>query len=283
MPKRAAPASADKYERIQLHLIDEPAVPERETMDEQELAELALNIREVGLIQPLTVKPTGQRYEVIAGHRRLLACRMIEFTPVPCIVKTPGEVDPLALLVAENAHRENVNPVEEARFYQRLLTEQCGNDVDVLCLKVRRKRAHVEDRLILLMGHETVIEALHQRKISLAVARELNKCKQPIRLRLLLDTAINQGATARQVAQWRTEYDGEPDIQLASPDPNDQATNPNALPLQPFMTCLFCEDSDDTHLMEIVYMHRPCGKIVRKMLGRMPDQPGEQQPAEPAA
>jgi ParB family transcriptional regulator, chromosome partitioning protein len=283
MAKASAADGADKYKRIALELIDEPTVPERETMDEAELGELALNIREVGLIQPLTVKPVGNRFEVIAGHRRLLACRIIEYSPVPCIVKAPSEVDPLALLIAENHHREDPNPVEEARFYQRVLVEQCQNDVDLLCLKVRRKRGYVEDRLLLLMGHESVIEALHQRKISIAVARELNKCKQPIRLRLLLDTAISQGATARQVMQWRKEYDGQPDIELASPDPNDQATNPSTIPLQPFMTCLFCEDGSDTHLMEIVYMHRPCGRIVRKMLGRLEDQQQQQQPAQPAA
>jgi|SRR5579862_206493 len=283
MGKPAAAGSADKFQRIPLDLIDEPAIAERQTMDEVELGELALDIQQNGLIQPLVVKPVGKRFEVIAGHRRLLACRIITLSPVPCIVKPAEVVDPLALMVAENAHREDVNPVEEARFYQRILTEQCGNDVDLLCIKVRRKRGYVEDRLLLLMGHETVVEALHQRKISIAVARELNKCKQPIRLRLLLDTAINQGATARQVAQWRKEYDEQPDIQLASPDPADQSTNPSALPYQPFMVCLFCEDSDDTHLMEIVYLHKPCAKIVRKMLGRVEEQPQQQQPAQPAA
>ncbi|HLJ76900.1 MAG TPA: ParB/RepB/Spo0J family partition protein [Acidobacteriaceae bacterium] len=281
MRKRSAGASADQYERIPVDLIDEPAVPERETMDEQELGELAMNIREVGLIQPLTVKPVGKRFEVIAGHRRLLACRIVEYSPVPCIVKAPSEVDPLALLIAENHHREDPNPVEEARFYQRVLVEQCGNDVDVLCLKVRRKRGYVEDRLLLLMGHESVVEALHQRKISIAVARELNKCKQPIRLRLLLDTAIQQGATARQVAEWRKEQEGQPDIQLAAGMEPDPSVNPAALPAMPFMTCLFCEDGSDTHLMEIVYLHKPCARIVRKMLGRIEEQPSATSPAPP--
>lgn len=272
MAESTASDAFDSYQLIALDRIDEPAIAERETMDEVELGDLALSIREVGLIQPLTVKPVGDRFEVIAGHRRLLACRIIELSPVKCIVRAASEVDPLAVLVAENAHRENVNPVEEARFFERLLVEQCENDVDMLCLKVRRKRGFVEDRLLLLMGHDTVIEALHQGKISIAVARQLNKVKQPVRLMLLLDTAVQQGATARQVAEWRKEQADLPDIELAAPEGGDHPANAAATPYQPFMSCLFCEDSEDTHLMEIFYMHKPCAKIVRKMLGRIPEE-----------
>jgi ParB/RepB/Spo0J family partition protein len=271
MESPETPYALDRYELIPLDLIDEPAVPERETMEEADLAELAMSIKDVGLIQPLTLKQTGDRYEVTAGHRRLLACRIVQLSPVPSIIKANGNVDPLAILVAENAHRENVNPVEEARFYARILESVCQNDVDLLCLKVRRNRGFVEDRLNLLLGYPKVIEALHQKKISLAVARELNKVKHPNQLMLLLDTSVRQGATARQVAEWRREYDGQADFQLASADPNDQATNPNAIAPTYRPECLFCEDGDDPHLMEMVYLHKPCRKIVLKMLGRLAD------------
>lgn len=257
-----------RSEEIPLDLLDEPTLPERETMEETDLADLALNIAEIGLIKPLIVKAVGDRYEVTAGHRRLLACRLANYSPVPCRVQAGGDVDPLAVLIAENAHVESVNPVEEARFYARLLVERCGNDVDLLVIKVRRRREYVEDRLLLLRGYPEVIEALHAKRISLAVARELNKVRDPNRLLLLLDVSIQQGATGRQVAQWRKETDGLAPLLAADSDPADQATNPNAIAPTFKPECLFCEDTEDPHLMEMFYLHKPCKKIVQRMLGR---------------
>jgi len=153
-----------EYREIPLDLIDEPAVPERETMEEWDLAELALSIEGEGLIKPLIVKQMGERFETIAGHRRLLGCRLAKYSPVPCRVKINDQVDDLAILVAENQHVEAVNAVEEARFYRRVLVEMCKNDVDLLCLKVRRKRNYVEDRLLLLMGYPTSLTRCRPRR-----------------------------------------------------------------------------------------------------------------------
>lgn len=260
---------------IPLALLDEPQLPERETMEETDLAELAMDIRDNGLIQALTVKPVGDRYEVIAGHRRLLACRIAGYDPVECVVKFRVDVDPLSILVRENALREDVNPVEEARFYQRVLEQHCGNDVDVLCIKLKRKRGYVEDRLLLLQGWPQVIEALHEKRISIAAARELNKCHDPLRMILLLDMAKNQGATARQVAEWRTNGEAMGPVG-AAPEMDPRAGDAaNGAPLSSGMQCLFCEDGDDPHLMEFMYVHRPCKKILLKMLGRIQESKPE--------
>jgi ParB family chromosome partitioning protein len=259
-----------EYHEIPLELIDEPAVPERETMEAADLADLAVSIRDQGLIKPLVVKPSGTRWETVAGHRRLLACRMVDYSPVPCRIKANGSVDSLAILVAENAHVEPVNPIEEARFFQRVLEEACDNDVDALCIKLRRKRGYVEDRLIMLRGHPKVIEALQARRISMAVARELNKIPDEARLILLLDVSINQGATARQVETWRREA-----AQLgpigAAPDTSAE-DNAKAIALIPQFNpeCLFCQSSLHHHMMELVYLHKPCKDIVLSVLNRAP-------------
>lgn len=255
---------------IPLDLIDEPPEPERETMEEFDLGELAMNIADVGLIKALVVKPTGDRFQVVAGHRRLLACRIANYSPVPCRVKVNDQVDDLAILVSENAHTEAVNPIEEARFYNRVLEGICGNDVDVLCLKVRRNRSYVEDRLILLRGYPQVIEALQDKKIPLAVARELNKVRFPNQMLVLLDAAITQGATARTVMGWRKDYNADEDFKVTVPDAESQAANGPA-PIPGFhQLCFFCEDPNEPHLMDTVYMHRPCRRMVEKVLGRDP-------------
>lgn len=255
---------------IALELIDEPPEPERETMEEFELGELAMNIADVGLIKPLVVRPTGNRFQAIAGHRRLLACRIANYSPVPCRVKVNDQVDDLAILVSENAHTEAVNPIEEARFYQRVLTGLCGDDVDVLCQKVRRNRSYVEDRLNLLIGYPLVIEALQEKKIPLAVARELNKVRHPNQMLVLLDAAITQGATARTVMGWRKEYNADEDLQVIPVDSVGVPANGTAQIPGFQQLCFFCEDPNEPHLMDMVYMHRPCRRMVEKVLGREP-------------
>lgn len=254
---------------IDLQLIDEPANAERETMEERELADLALSIAEVGLIEKIVVKPKGNRYEVTAGHRRLLACRMVNYSPVPCRVERGAAVDSLALLVHENAFREDVNAIEEARFYRRVLDEMCGNDVDVLCIKVRRKREYVEDRLNLLRGNPRVIEALQEKKISIGVARELNKVKDGGRLLQLLDAAVNQGATQKQVMQWRKEsmhLEPAPDVELGD---GQHPMNPQGAAPGFSMECLFCESTEHSWMMEAFFLHKPCKDILLKMLNRV--------------
>lgn len=258
----------DRYALVPIDEIDEPQNAERETMDPQALGELSLSIADVGLVEPLIVKPMGYRVEVIAGHRRLLACRMAKLRLVPCIIKAQSDVDPLAVLVAENAHREDPNPVEEARFYNRVLVERCGNDVDVLCNMVRRNRDFVEGRLLLLQGYPAVVDALQESQISLAVARELNKVKQPNQLMVFLDAAIRQGATARTVAEWRKEANADEDLQVIKTTAAPDAGAGEVIIPAWRQDCFFCEDGTDPHQMVTVHMHKPCLKMVEKVLGR---------------
>jgi ParB family chromosome partitioning protein len=258
--------------RIPIELIDEPATPERQTMEADDLAALGLNIKAIGLIKPLVVIPRGKRFETVAGHRRLLAMRIVKYSPVPCRVYVKGQVDTLSILVAENAYTEAVNPVEEAQFYARLLEEKCSNDVDILCMAVGRRREFVEDRLNMLLGNPLVLQALQQRKISIAVARELNKVEDPNRLLVYLDCAVNQGATARTVATWRMAT-----ADLGPLIPGDNGTGPvldtSAQTVQGYqMECMFCGGSEDPHMMDFVHIHRPCRKIQERLLKSAVDQ-----------
>jgi ParB family chromosome partitioning protein len=272
-PETSATAALNgQYEsrEIPLELIDPPANAERETMEETDLAALAESIRDVGLIKPIVLKPVGTRYEVIAGHRRFIACGLVNYSPVPCRVKVRGDVDPLALLVAENAHTEAVNPVEEARFYERVLVELCDNDVDLLVLKIRRRRDYLEDRLNLLRGDPMVIDALANKRISLAVARELNRVHDPQRLLVFLDVATTQGATARQVAEWRRDAD----LQGVLPPPPETdmgATgDPNQAAHSHSMQCVFCGGTDFPSQMRMLWVHNVCEVILNRMLGKEP-------------
>jgi ParB family chromosome partitioning protein len=89
-----------------------------------ELADLAMSIREQGLINPLVVEVVdGDRYRLITGERRLAACRGLGLATVPCIVRTVAEHSRLAVQIIENIHRKELHPVEEARAFKRLMDE----------------------------------------------------------------------------------------------------------------------------------------------------------------
>jgi ParB/RepB/Spo0J family partition protein len=247
---------------IALDLIDEPARAMRDTMDEQALAELAESIARVGLIQPLVLERAGARFRVIAGHRRLIACQIVKLSPVPAIVRDRGEVDPLAITIAENYHREAVNPAEEAAFFHQVVTERCSNDIELAAALLHVKVSYIDDRLLLLRGDQAVLEALREQKISLAVARELNRCKTPATRVWLLDAAIRGGATGAIVARWRKEYDGilEP-LELGVGNPTaapSEAAGAAAVAL----TCFFCGERDNPHMMLNLWLHSYCKKLV---------------------
>lgn len=262
-----------EYREIDLHLLDEPARPERQNMEEKDLAELSLNIAEQGLIKPVIVKPVADRFEVVAGHRRLLACRIADYSPVPCRVIVNGIFDPLSILVAENEYTEAVNAVEQAEFFMALLNEKCNEDVDQLCALVRRNRGFVEDRLLLLYGHAPVVEALRGRRISIAVAKGLNRCKDPNRALLLLDTAINSGATARQVAEWVKDAESLPTIELPPADPKDAQFSAAVAAYVNSRRCFSCNSTEDGHMLEMVTIHSYCLRMLLNQIGAPPQAP----------
>lgn len=198
-------AAPMELRHIPIDLIDEPALAMRETFDEHALAELAADIRANGLIQPLRVKPKGARVEVVAGHRRLLACRDAGMSLVPCLVVEETASSTERVKIGENRHRENVNAAEEASYYASVMEEHKTDDTDWLCDFVGQTRSYVESRLLLLRGHADVLAAVRRGELSISVAQALNKFPDVSGIAMHLDSAI-AGATARQVDEWRRNY-----------------------------------------------------------------------------
>jgi ParB/RepB/Spo0J family partition protein len=263
-----------EYREIELSLIDDPVLAERRTMEPLELAELAQSIKTDGLIKPLIVKPVSGRFEVVAGHRRLIGCRIAQYSPVPCRVLVKGLFDPLAIMVSENAYTEPVNAIEEAHFYATLLTDKCNNDVDRLCAMVRRNRNFVEDRLLLLLGYPEVVEALRLRQIPIGTAKALNKCKDPVQLTVLLNVAVTQGATSRQVTEWVRDANGLAPIELPERTTNPSGENGFPPGTNCGMICVFCKSAKHTHSMEMLWVHNTCKDILDQLLcGQQPFQP----------
>jgi ParB family chromosome partitioning protein len=145
--------------------------PRRE-MDADALEELANSIRTQGIIQPLLVRPIGDRYEIIAGERRFRAAQMAGLTEVPVIIRDIPDESAIAIALIENIQRENLNPIEESLAMQRLIDE-LGMTHQQVAEAIGKSRASVTNLLRLLALPEEIKSMLEQGQLEMGHARSL--------------------------------------------------------------------------------------------------------------
>jgi ParB family chromosome partitioning protein len=166
LPK--TPASLTK---LPLALIRPNPRQPRRLFDPVALDELASSIKEKGLLQPLLVRPKGDIYELVAGERRFKASQMAGLREVPVVIKDIGEREALEIALIENLQREDLNPVEEAEGYKRLV--DMGMTQEEVARAVGKARVTVTNALRLLQLGAEVMRALEENKISAGHARAL--------------------------------------------------------------------------------------------------------------
>jgi len=246
------------YREIPVGLIDEPALPSRSSMDEQQLDDLVASIRELGFISTIVLKEKGDRYEVIAGHRRTIAARRADVAVLPAFIY-PSDTEYLeAIQQTENTRREELNPADEAIWFAQLLEKYPEGGTDGVAARVKERRGYVEDRLALVRGDDVVFAALAENKIRVGVAQQLNRCTQPQFRRMFLDNAIRNGATVAIVSGWIAEW--KRDLEPATRDVFAAGGAPALAPptIDPFFTCAVCRSTHQPEQMEPLQVHRYC-------------------------
>lgn len=196
---------------IPISELREPAHAVRAEISDDGLASLITSIRELGILEPLIVRPRdGIFFEVVAGHRRLLAARQAPLAEVPCIIEADDERAD-AIKIHENLEREELNPAEEGVFYAELY-EKLGQDVDRVAERVRKSRNYVEARLNLVRGDQAVFKVLTEGKITLGVAQELNQFTRDNDRSFHLDYGVRTGANVRTMRDWRMKANERADL-----------------------------------------------------------------------
>ncbi|MFZ2187009.1 MAG: ParB/RepB/Spo0J family partition protein [Candidatus Moraniibacteriota bacterium] len=177
-------------------IVPNPHQP-RLNFDESKLDELAQSIKEHGILQPLVVTQAGAQYEIIAGERRFQAAKRIGLQTVPVVVRDATEQQKLELAIIENIQRHNLNPIEEAKAFLRLLDE-FGMQQEAVAIKMGKSRSTVANTLRLLHLPIEIQRAVAEGKISEGHAKALLAIENPEKQRAVFDLIIKEELTVRE-------------------------------------------------------------------------------------
>jgi len=186
---------------IPLDSIDGNPFQPRSHFDEQSLEELASSIKKLGIVQPLTVRETGNgRYQLIAGERRLRAARLAGLTQIPAYIRTADDQGMLELALVENIQREDLDAVEVAISFQRLI-EECKLTQEQLSERVGKQRSTIANYLRLLRLPAEIQLGIRNKHVMMGHARTLVNIENPRTQMEVYYRIIDGDLSVRQVEE----------------------------------------------------------------------------------
>ena len=198
--KAETPKDTSDVLRIPVDMIEPNPYQPRMSFDNEALQELASSIRTLGLIQPITVRRKGDKYQIISGERRYRASLIAGMDMVPAYIRDASEQGMLEMAIVENIQRENLDPIEVAMSYQRLM-EECRLTQEQMADRVGKKRASVANQLRLLKLPAKVQHDLKVGLVSVGHAKVLLAVEDPAVQEMLCDLIVKNGLSVRQLEE----------------------------------------------------------------------------------
>jgi ParB family chromosome partitioning protein len=209
------------FEMVSVSAIHRNPYQPRQVFDNEKLSELTASIREVGVLQPVLLRRTGTSYELVAGERRWLAAQQAGLMVIPAVVRNVVDQDSLEQSIIENLHRDDLNPLEEAAAYRRLMDE-FGLAQHEVAVRVGRSRPTVANTVRLLELPESIQRFLVAGEISAGHARSLLSVS---------DRQIQQTLAARIVAEGLSVRQTEDLVRSLEEEGRVDATTGDSLPV----------------------------------------------------
>ena len=175
----------------------------RKIFDEDALQELASSIKEHGVFQPIIIKKSIKGYEIIAGERRVKASILAGLEEIPAIIRDFNDTEMMEIALLENLQRENLNAVEEAMAYKKLI-ETLALTQEELAKRLGKSRSHITNMLGLLTLPDDIQTQIGDKKISMGHARVLSKLDSHIQQKELAEKIVNEGLSVRQLETLTT-------------------------------------------------------------------------------
>ena len=255
-----------QIEAIPTDRIDDPVVPMRSQMDEEKLDELARSIRLHGLIQPITLRVCGDRYEVVAGHRRFKACKRAGIPIISAIIRALDDAETDEVRMHENLYREDINPVDEARYICKMIDTH-KIEPEKLAEMTGKSEAYLRARYDLLSFPDYLVKAIEAEEISLTAGSWLNKIENDSVRKEYTKFGILGGITARRAEAWyRSWMLGSLPREASAFEeyPAGEVLPPKELK----MICVLCQYEDNIENMGMHYAHLDCVRAATKMSER---------------
>lgn len=199
--KQEASPALENFKELPIAFIEANANQPREYFDEDALLELAESIKVQGIIQPITVRQLAKdQYQIISGERRFRASQLAGLTVVPAYIRIANDQQMLEMALIENIQRENLNALEVALSYQRLITE-CSLKQEELGDRVGKNRATVNNYLRLLKLPPDIQAAVRDHKLSMGHARALINIENIDTQLNIFKKIINEDLSVRKVEE----------------------------------------------------------------------------------
>lgn len=170
----------------------------RENFDKKSLDELVRSVRERGVLQPVIVRQRGGDYELIAGERRLRAAKELGLEEIPVIVKEVNDADALELSLIENIQREELNPIEEAKAFQRLTSDEFGFSQEEVAKAVGKDKTTISNAIRLLGLPKRVQELVSNGELAMGHARALLALSGEHTITKLANRIVRSGMSVRE-------------------------------------------------------------------------------------
>lgn len=203
----------ERIEEIDIDLIDLSENQPRKIFNEEEIEELANSIKSVGLIQPLVVQKKGDKYVLIAGERRLRACKLAGIQKVKCIVKEYE--NPLEIALIENIQRKDLNPYEKALAFKRLMDE-FGYTQEELAKRLGISRSKVANILRILNLGKKIIDLIIEGKISEGHAKVLLSVEDEEQRNKLAELVAEKNLSVRELESIIKSSDDKKEFEVES-------------------------------------------------------------------
>jgi len=201
IPKAATSSEGGSMNEIAINEIEVNPYQPRQYFDQEALKELSDSIKLHGIIQPITVRKLARnQYQLISGERRFQASRLAGLKTIPAYIRTADNQQMLEMSLIENIQRENLNPIEIALSYQRLMTE-CNIKQDVLGDRVGKNRTTVTNYLRLLKLPPDIQIALRDNKLTMGHARAIINVENAEAQLLIFKRTVKEELSVRQVEE----------------------------------------------------------------------------------
>ncbi|PWT92026.1 MAG: chromosome partitioning protein ParB [Blastocatellia bacterium] len=211
---------------IPMDLIDPGPMQPRTMFDQASLEGLAESIKNHGIVQPILVRHQGRRFELIAGERRWRAAGLAGLTTIPAVIKDVEDKDLLEIALIENIQREDLNPIEEAQAYKKLI-DSVGLTQEALAERVGRDRSYITNYIRLLRLPDDLQQLVMEKRLSTGHARTLlglaHVDQQRRVARQVLESDLSVRATERAVRKLVDGTPGKPPSRVRLADANTRA------------------------------------------------------------